>query len=211
MSVRTATTRLLSPRPALFSASTFTAKPRIAAGRRPFITLPGNDTQNLTASRTLPYARDPLYELIADVDSYSEFVPFCPVSRVTRWSAPDPAGRRWPTLADLHVGWGGFNESFTSRLRCEPGVFVEAVSGEALGPGEPAASPVFKSIITSWSLRPLKDPSSPSTEVLLSIKYQFANPLYAALSSAVSDQVAGLMVEAFEKRAMEKLGSSRSA
>ena len=44
------------------------------------------------------------------------------------------------------------------------------------------------------------------TEVRLDIRFQFVNPLYAAVSSAVSDKVAGLMIEAFEKRAREQLG-----
>ncbi|KAH8174212.1 polyketide cyclase / dehydrase and lipid transport domain-containing protein [Sarocladium implicatum] len=182
---------------------------------RSFLTLPNSSTtQNLTALRKLPYAPSPLYDLIADVDSYSSFVPYCSRSRVTAWSNPDPShdNRRWPTLADLHVGWGGFEEVFTSRLRCIPGESVEAVSG---GEGERDASAVFKSLVTRWALRPLEGAaggeSKPMTEVHLSIKYQFVNPLYAAVSSAVSDKIAGLMIEAFEKRAREKLGQSHDA
>ncbi|KAH7318749.1 dehydrase and lipid transport-domain-containing protein [Stachybotrys elegans] len=174
--------------------------------RRSFLTFPGTDTQTLTATRTLPYAREPLYELIADVDSYSRFVPYCSISRVTQWSPPDAQGRRWPSVADLHVGWGGFNEVFTSQLRCVPGESVEAVSGD----DATASSAVFKSLVTRWTVRPVtsnRPSSSPATEVHLSIKYQFVNPLYAAVSAAVSDKVAGLMIEAFEKRAQEKLGA----
>jgi coenzyme Q-binding protein COQ10 len=186
-----------------------TTAPRLS---RPFITLPGSDlTQTLTATRILPYSRDPLYSLIADVDDYSSFVPYCSRSRVTHWSPADPAsgGRRWPTRADLHVGWGGFDEKFTSRLTCVPGVSVEALSGGG-GRGEPDASSVFRSLVTRWQLRPLgagTGSGSPRTEVHLSIKYQFVNPLYAAVSAAVSDKVAGMMIEAFEKQARQKLGS----
>ncbi|KAL6849765.1 Coenzyme Q-binding protein coq10, mitochondrial [Amphichorda felina] len=185
--------------------------------RRAFFSLPGSSssatTQHLTATRTLPYPVAPLYALIADVDSYSTFVPYCSLSRVTHWSAPDPAdpaGRRWPALADLHIGWGGFNEVFTSRLRCVPGVSVEAVSGGD-GPDDEAASAVFRSLVTRWSVREAPTTGSgvgggPRTEVHLAIKYQFSNPLYAAVSAAVSDKVAGLMIEAFEKQARERLG-----
>ncbi|KFA61536.1 hypothetical protein S40285_08806 [Stachybotrys chlorohalonatus IBT 40285] len=174
--------------------------------RRSFITLPGTNSQHLTATRTLPYARQPLYDLVADVDSYRHFVPYCSLSRVTQWSQPDAAGRRYPAVADLHVGWGGFNEVFTSHLRCVPGVSVEAVSGEAQA-GASVGSSVFKSLVTRWSLRSgTSSAQSPSTEVHLSIRYQFANPLYAAVSAAVSDRVASLMIEAFEKRAREMLG-----
>lgn len=198
MSIRTATRRL----PQLHRSTPF------AAGR-PFFTLPGgSSTQTLTASRHLPYDQASLYKLVADVDSYAQFVPYCSKSRVTQWSAPDAAGQRWPTLADLHVGWGGLNEEFTSRLRCVPGVSVEAVSGDPAGTSAASdASAVFKSLITRWSLAPKAEAAAqPSTEVNLSIQYQFTNPLYAAVSAAVSDKVAALMIEAFEKRAREQLG-----
>ncbi|KAG5929412.1 hypothetical protein E4U42_005984 [Claviceps africana] len=189
---------------------------------RSFFSLPGSSsappTQTITAVRSLPYAQPSLYKLIADVDAYSTFVPYCSLSRVTQWSPPDQHGRAWPTLADLHVGWGGFNEVFTSQLRCVPDVSVEAVSGDPARLEAKAASAVFKSLVTRWHLRPLPSPqqaaaatpSSPVTEVHLTIKYQFVNPLYAAVSAAVSDKMAGLMIEAFEKRALEQLGSTRN-
>lgn len=202
-----------SPLVCLRPATPSLVRPPSAAlpSRRFFFAIPGDGHhQHLTANRTLPYAHEPLYDLIADVDSYRLFVPYCSHSRVTQWSQPDDGGRRWPTLADLHVGWGGFSESFTSHLRCLPGISVEAISG---GPDITRASPtnstVFKSLVTRWSLRPIGLQPSPSTEVHLSIHYQFLNPIYAALSAAVSDRVAGLMIEAFEKRAREKLGTAQ--
>ncbi|OAA52053.1 cyclase/dehydrase family protein [Metarhizium rileyi] len=172
---------------------------------------PGSDTQTITATRTLPYGQQPLYKLISDVDSYSSFVPYCAHSHVTQWSHPDENGRKWPTLADLQVGWGGFNEVFTSQLRCLPDVSVEAVSGDPTSADAKAASAVFKSLVTRWHLKPVRHHPSPSTEVHLTIKYQFVNPVYAAVSAAVSDKVAGLMIEAFEKRALEQLGYAQNS
>ncbi|KAJ6438681.1 cyclase/dehydrase family protein [Purpureocillium lavendulum] len=203
--------------PRLASRGLFSSRATLAGlstpSRRPFFSFPGvggagSTTQRLKADRTLPYPSKPLYELIADVDSYDRFVPYCSSSEVTQWSAPDPdSGRRWPVLADLHVGWGGFNEVFTSRLRCVPGVSVEAVSGDPADADAAAVSAVFKSLVTRWTLRQISGQPSPATEVHLTIQYQFVNPLYAAVSAAVSDKVAGLMIEAFEKRAHERLAS----
>ncbi|KAM5342711.1 hypothetical protein ACJ41O_013677 [Fusarium nematophilum] len=213
--------RLLSPRAVVARStarvssitnltSALTLRPT-AASRRSFISFPSSEPQRLTANRTLPYPSEPLYDLIADVDSYSSFVPYCSRSHVTRWSAPDSAtGRRWPTLADLHVGWGGFDEVFTSRLRCVPGRSVEAISGEtAPGGSGPDASAVFRSLVTRWSVKPVAGVPMPRTEVHLAIDFQFTNPLYGAVSAAVSDKVAGMMIEAFEKRAREKLGQRK--
>ncbi|QYT05918.1 Polyketide_cyc domain-containing protein [Trichoderma simmonsii] len=216
MAARTASQRLfLLPRPSipllrpsrLSPSSQFFSSP----SRRAFISLPGTSPQTLLATRTLPYRHEPLYELIADVDSYSAFVPYCSHSQVTKWSSPDDSGRRWPALADLHVGWGGFDEVFTSRLLCVPGVSVEARSGGSAGGGlAQDASSVFKTLETLWYLTPVaRQSAAPSTEVRLTIKFEFVNPLYAAVSAAVSDKIAALMIDAFEKRVHYKLGAQQ--
>ncbi|KAM4055935.1 polyketide cyclase / dehydrase and lipid transport [Hirsutella rhossiliensis] len=210
MSLQTILPRRLPSRPSLLAIAASAA----TAPRRSFFNLPGGDgsgssdsnAQHLTATRTLPYASAPLYDLIADVDSYHRFVPYCARSRVTHWSPPDAHGRRWPAQADLHVGWGGFTEVFTSRLRCVPGVSVEALSRD--DESASSSSSVFKSLVTRWSLNPVAS-HQPSTEVHLSITYQFTSPIYAAVSAAVSDKVAGVMIEAFEKQAQERLASTR--
>jgi coenzyme Q-binding protein COQ10 len=48
-----------------------------------------------------------------------------------------------------------------------------------------------------------------NTQVDLVIKYHFTSPLYAAVSAAVSDKVAEMMIEAFETEAHSKLGRRR--
>lgn len=185
--------------------------------RRPFFNLPNlapsTTPQVLTATRTMPYLSTQLYDVISDVDAYQTFVPYCAASRVTAWSEPDSTngGRRYPTQADLRVGWGGFEETFTSRLHCVPGKSVEAISGadvEGASPGNGGeGGAVFRSLVTKWQLRPLA--SGTGTEVDLVIRFQFANPLYSAVSAAVSEKVAGVMIEAFQKRVKAVLGTPR--
>ncbi|KAG7288755.1 hypothetical protein NEMBOFW57_005112 [Staphylotrichum longicolle] len=83
-----------------------------------------------------------IYTLIADIDSYSAFLPHCTLSRVTkrrRSSSSSSSSRERdqqqqqppPALADLTVGWGPFTQTYTSRVYCVPGQVVEAVSGAA--------------------------------------------------------------------------------
>lgn len=190
--------------------------------RRSFLSFPGTEPQTLTATRILPYKSDDLCRLIADVDSYSEFVPYCINSRVTKRSSPAANGTIWPAQADLKVGWGGYEEIFTSRIFCEPGRVVEALSGEAITTiprtklahyadtlHSPAtANHIFNSLSTKWTFnpKPQKDAAQGQTEVNLTIDFQFANPLYTALSKAVAPKVAGVMIEAFEVRARNILG-----
>ncbi|CZT02557.1 hypothetical protein WAI453_002090 [Rhynchosporium graminicola] len=203
------------------------------SSRRSFLTIPGTETTKLTATRILPYKSTSLYTVIADIDSYSDFLPYCQESKVTKWSQPDKDGKRWPSEADLKVGWGGYEETFTSRLFCDPGATVEALGGEAqtsltkadIGHhsetlDSPAvANNIFKSLSTVWTVRPFhyKPPSGrpqtdkavlparEQTEVHLAIEFTFANPIYAALSKAVAPKVASIMIEAFEVRARKIL------
>ncbi|TVY58231.1 Coenzyme Q-binding protein coq10, mitochondrial [Lachnellula cervina] len=218
--------RSLRPQPILHSLRQPTAS-------RSFITLPGTEAQTLTATRILPYNSKSLYTLIADIDSYSSFLPYCLSSRVTKWSAPDKDGKRWPSEADLKIGWGGYEETFTSRLFCVPGSIVEALGGEAVTSlpradlehhketlDSPAISnAIFQSINTQWRVKPFhykpptgrpqtdntEEPARDRTEVHLILNFQFSNPLYAALSKAVAPKVAGIMIEAFEVRARKLL------
>ncbi len=207
--------------------------------RRSFITLPGTEAQSLSATRILPYKSSSLYTLIADVDSYSSFVPYCVESKVTRWSDADKNGHRWPSEADLKVGWGGYEETFTSRLFCVPGSVVEALSGDAVTDipkanlshhsatfNTPAtANAIFQSLSTRWTVKPFHykppsgqpqtdktlHPARDQTEVHLTLNFQFSNPIYAALSKAVAPKVAGMMIEAFEVRARRLLDGPGSA
>ncbi|ORY71995.1 polyketide cyclase/dehydrase and lipid transporter, partial [Pseudomassariella vexata] len=197
---------------------------------RAFFTLPTSGPNTVTASRTLPYASSPLYGIIADVDSYTSFLPYCSVSRVTHWTSPShtsnsttsssplPEGitRRWPTRADLTAGFGGFTETYTSKLFCIPDCgIVEAISGDArteIPEADLRQETLFKSLVTRWTVRPLPQGQKGSgdwSEVDLSIKFHFANPLHMALSSAVADKVAPVMVEAFIKQAERVLGKPR--
>ncbi|KAI0408180.1 hypothetical protein F4802DRAFT_455678 [Xylaria palmicola] len=206
--------------------------------------------QVLTASRRLPYNHAALYDIIADIDSYSAFLPYCSSSRVTSWTAQrDPEfGRRWPTRADLTAGWGGLEQTYTSRVLCLPGSVVEALSGDGarsgippdvlarysledepsstspstvIGSGNDREEGVFKTLVTRWTVRPVADATPGGTgeetvarsarqtewsDVNLNIRFQFANPLYGAVSSAVADKIAPIMIEAFVERAKKVLG-----
>ena len=243
--------------------------------RRAFLTaLTGasSDTpQVLTARARLPYHHAAVYERIADIDAYASFLPYCTAARVTAWTAPlpypyadaqQPAGdtqggegtrrrtRRWPTRADLTVGWGGIQETYTSRVFCAPVIasggddgrrtsgIVEAVSGAdgrtelsdedlarwGLSREDPASSPysafsssdgIFKSLVTRWTVTDATPSSGGDggdgrfqTDVRLDLKFRFANPLYAAVSSTVADRLAPIMVDAFVKQAARVLAAS---
>ena len=103
---------------------------------------------------------------------------------------------------------------------------VEAVSGSTqttlphdevrhhIGSGQTTAngveSNVLSHLLTRWTVKQAAN-AQEKTDVHLAIEYQFANPLYSAMSSAVADKVAGYMIEAFEGRVKEILGKEVKA
>ncbi|KAL4891738.1 hypothetical protein BDV59DRAFT_203330 [Aspergillus ambiguus] len=162
----------------------------------------GSD-RTLTATRTLPYPPQPLFDVIASVESYSQFLPFLTESTVT---ARDPQ-TGYPSRAFLTVGYGPLSETFTSRVDCDRNQWVvEARSGAKFGvdskdgqdpSGFPGANEgIFEYLSTKWELIP--QPSQ--TEVRLQIRFEFRSQFHAMMMSAVEAQMAGVMIEAFEKR-----------
>lgn len=201
-------------------------------------------TQTLSATRILPYYAKEIFDIIADIGSYPTFIPYLKSSTITSHSSPDPLHKlQWPRTADLHVGYGPYNESFTSTVYCVPYTILEAVAGEAeptipadklphyfssnkSHQPQPAHGDLFTSLLTRWTFRefpfkpnPPDGPpqegnanklgASPRTEISLHIEVKFASAVYAAVSQAAAPKVAEIMVEAFERRARQVLGSGR--
>lgn len=162
--------------------------------------------RHFTAVRRLPFLAMPLYDIIVDIDSYKEFLPGCSESEVTRWTEPDADGRRRPIEAILTLGWRRLSETFTSKLKCDPGVLIETVAGG--GPGEPESGSenILSSLRTCWTLRPISRGAKAETEVRVDINYQMRGILFDTLTVSSMPQILESIVILFERRADEKLG-----
>lgn len=189
-------------------------RPPVLTPRRTFLdsVFQANKPLTINVSRTLPYPREKLYDLIVDVDAYSSFLPYCQHSRVTTWSRQPGAdgatggARAWPTEGELTVGFGPITQSYTSRIVCVPGRSIEALSGKQ--EGAPAGSP-FESLVTKWTVGDaiVKRIGTWST-VDLDLTMRLADPLVQMMLSKVVDETATKMVDAFEQRARELFGDS---
>ncbi|CZT18416.1 uncharacterized protein RCC_04261 [Ramularia collo-cygni] len=99
--------------------------------RRNFLPNPFTQNQTLTATRTLQYPSSIIFDIISDVNTYNQFLPFCQGSEVTKTSQPAEDGKTYPEEAKLVVGFNSdIKEEFYSRIYCVPGRIVEAVSGK---------------------------------------------------------------------------------
>ncbi|KAI7777244.1 hypothetical protein LA080_003833 [Diaporthe eres] len=198
----------------LASRAFLTRRSPVLTSRRTFLdsVFQSNKPLTINVSRTLPYPREKLYDLIVDVDAYSSFLPYCQHSRVTAWSRQPGAdgatggARAWPTEGELTVGFGPITQSYTSRIVCVPGRSIEALSGKQ--EGAPAGSP-FESLVTKWTVGDaiVKRIGTWST-VDLDLTMRLADPLVQMMLSKVVDETATKMVDAFEQRARELFGDS---
>ena len=82
------------------------------------------------SSRTVGFAPDQMFALVADVEKYPEFLPLCEGLKVRRRSRQEDG--REVLLADMTVGYKAIRETFTSRVTLDEAnnkILVEYVDG----------------------------------------------------------------------------------
>ena len=137
-------------------------------------------------TRRVTHSAAEMYGLVADVERYPEFVPFC--ERLT------VRGRRKEgecevLVADMTIGYKLIRETFTSKVTLDRDAY--AIRADYLdGP--------FRSMENSWSFRPLAEGGS---EISFCIEYEFRSRALAMLMGAVFDRVFRTFADAFETRA----------
>ena len=142
-------------------------------------------------SRHLPYTPEQLFEMVADVGHYDEFLPWVVAVRVRSSSETE-------TLADLVVGFSAFKERFTSRVVKErpDRIVVDYVEGP------------LKYLHTEWRFEPAGDGG---TNLHFSVDFAFRSRLFEALAGQMFDRALRRMTGAFEQRAATLYGISRSS
>lgn len=140
-------------------------------------------------TRRLPYTSEQMFDLVADVRRYPEFLPWVTAMRVRK----DTPGE---TLADMIVGFKGLRETFTSRVTKER---AETIHVDYLeGP--------LKYLRNDWRFRPA--PSG--CEVDFAVDFQFKNRVFEMLAGQVFAMALRRMIGAFEDRAKTLYGASSS-
>ncbi|WP_051432000.1 type II toxin-antitoxin system RatA family toxin [Rhodovibrio salinarum] len=137
-------------------------------------------------ARTLPYDADPLFDLVADVDKYEEFAPFCVESQITE---------RWADGFDarLAVGVRGLREHFISRVqldRANRKIAFRYLDGP------------LSNLAGTWTFTPVDG----GTYVHFHVTFAFRGRRLNMLASKLFDAVSKRMMDAFVVRARSKLG-----
>ncbi len=139
----------------------------------------------------LPYSAEQMFDLVADVSRYQEFLPWVIATRVKSDSDTE-------MTADLLVGFKHLREKFTSRvIKTRP----ERIEVHYLdGP--------MKDLDNRWLFRPLADGGC---EVDFCVDFTFRSAVFEALAGQYFDRAFRKMVAAFEERAHQLYGSSNSS
>ena len=142
-------------------------------------------------SRHLPYTPEQLFDLVADVSGYDEFLPWVVAVRV-RSSSPTE------TVDDLVVGFSAFKERFTSRVEKERPrkICVDYIEGP------------LKYLHNEWRFDPAPDGG---TNLHFSVDFAFRSRVFEALAGQMFDRALRRMTNAFEERAAALYGMSRSS
>ncbi len=136
-------------------------------------------------SRILPYAADLMYAVVADVEKYPEFLPWCVALRIlSRERVKD----RDVLRAEMLVGFGALRERYTSRVVLDAAArTIDVVQTD--GP--------FRQLENHWRFTP----EGEGCRVDFSIAFEFENRLLDAVAGKAFELVLLKMTDAFEARA----------
>lgn len=137
-------------------------------------------------TRILPYTPEQLFDLVADVGRYQEFLPWVAATRVRSDSEME-------MVADLIVGFKALKETFTSRVHKSRPREIEIDYVE--GP--------LKYLHNEWRF----SPAGAGTKVDFMVDFAFRNRIFEALAGQMFDRALRRMIGAFEERAEALYGA----
>jgi coenzyme Q-binding protein COQ10 len=126
-----------------------------------------------------------MYGIVADVERYPEFVPWCASLRIES-REPSPTGET--LIAETVVGFKSFRERYTSKVTLDPAACkVDVVQTQG----------VFRHLENHWHFVP----EGEGCRVEFSISFEFKSRVLALIAEAALGQVMARMTRAFETRA----------
>lgn len=137
-------------------------------------------------TKVLPYTAAQMFDLVADVARYPEFLPWTAAARI-RSRKPVAGGELME--ADLVISFKVFRERFGSRVTLLPGenrILTEYIDGP------------FRHLKSVWTFR---DRSEGGCEVAFEVDFEFRNALLAGVIGLVFNEAMQRVVRAFEARA----------
>ena len=142
--------------------------------------------QSVSRSALVPYAASEMYALVADVEKYPGFLPWCRVARV-RGPGPDTVE------ASLEIGRGPIRKTFTTRnvMTRDSRIDIGLIDGP------------FKHLQGCWQFTALDGAGS---RIVLDLEFELSNAVLRRTLGPIFSEIANTMVDAFCRRAKELYG-----
>ena len=143
-----------------------------------------------TETRRLPYTAEQMFDLVADVARYPEFLPWCVGARIREQTDE-------MLLADLMIGFKMVRERFSSKVwldRAAMRIDVEYINGP------------FRTLQNHWTFYPADDGGC---RVEFFLEFEFSSMMLQKLIGMLFHEAVRRMVAAFESRARQLYGTSR--
>jgi len=136
--------------------------------------------------RPVPHTPEQMFDLVADVERYPEFLPLC--NGLVVRSRKDRDGKTL-LVADMTVGYKAIRETFTTQVllnKAEHAIDVQYIDGP------------FKYLDNRWRFQPNADGGC---TIDFFIDYEFKSRILGALMGSMFDRAFRMFTEAFETRA----------
>jgi len=146
-----------------------------------------------STTRRVQHSASDMFDLVADVERYPEFVPLCKSLAVRKRT--QESGGREVIVADMTVAYKLIRETFTSRVtldRDKLTILVEYLEGP------------FRRMNNRWTFRPA---SASSCDVEFFLAYEFRSRALGLLMGSVFDAAFRRFAAAFERRADQVYGA----
>lgn len=136
--------------------------------------------------RILHHTPEQMFDLVADIEKYPEFLPWCVSTRINKRDGNE-------LVADMEIGFKIFRERFTSTVRLDrPGrIDVSYTKGP------------FKYLNNHWIFNEV---AGGKCEVDFFVDFEFRSGLLQKMIGAVFEEAVRIMVSAFRKRARDIYG-----
>ena len=134
----------------------------------------------------MPYSAGQMFDLVAGIERYPEFLPWCKAAHILSRDANT-------VLADLVIGYKLFQEKFISEVALDRprAIMVQYRSGP------------LSHLSNAWEFAPK---GRKGCEVSFHVDFDFHSPLLRAAMNIFFDKALSRMVTAFEARAQELYG-----
>ena len=139
--------------------------------------------ERVERSALVPYSAEQMYQLVADIPRYPEFLKWCGGTEIL-------SSEGETLTASITIAFKGLHKSFTTcnRMRPHESISVQLVDGP------------FSYLEGSWLFIPLDDTAS---KIELDLSFDFSSRVLSKIVGPVFSQIANSQVEAFHRRAQQ--------